>query len=94
MGQVIDIGNDEEISILQLAQLVIELTGSDSDIHFVPYLEAYGPGLEDTVRRVPSMAKLEALLGYRPRTSIREVLRLVADQMQPNFERREAESTP
>jgi len=93
VGQVINIGNDEEISILQLAQLVIELTGSDSDIQFVPYAEAYGPGFEDTVRRVPSVAKLETLLGYRPRTSIRQVLRLVAEQMQPNFERREAEST-
>ena|SRR5688572_19068416 len=95
VGEVINIGNDEEISILELAQLVIEMTGSDSDIQFVPYLEAYGPGFEDTVRRVPSVAKLEALLGYRPRTSIRQVLRLIADQMQQDTERqREALTTP
>lgn len=95
VGQVINIGNDEEISILQLARLVIEMTGSDSDIQFVPYLEAYGPGFEDTVRRVPSVAKLEALLGYRPRTPIRQVLRMVAEQMQAGSEsQREAQTTP
>jgi UDP-glucose 4-epimerase len=74
--------------------LVIEMTGSDSDIRFGPYVEAYGAEFEDTVRRVASMAKLEALPGCRPRTPIRQVLRMVAEQMQPNFERREAESTP
>ncbi len=95
VGQVINIGNDEEISILELAQLVIEMTGSDSDIQFVPYLQAYGPGFEDTVRRVPSVAKLEGLLGYRPTTSIRQVLQLVADQMKRDAERqREALTTP
>ena len=95
VGQVINIGNDEEISILQLARLVIEMTGSDSDIRFVPYVEAYGPEFEDTVRRVPSMAKLEALLGYRPRTPLRQVLRMVAEQMQADAElQAEAQTTP
>lgn len=95
VGQVINIGNDEEISILQLARTVIEMTGSDSGIQFVPYTEAYGLGFEDTIRRVPSLAKLEALLGYRPRTPIRQVLPMVGEQMQPSAERqREAQSTP
>jgi UDP-glucose 4-epimerase len=95
VGQVVNIGTDEEISILQLARTVIEMTGSDSGVRFVPYLEAYGLGFEDTIRRVPSLAKLEALLGYRPRTPIREVLPMVAEQMRPGAERHsEAQSTP
>ena len=90
VGQVINIGNDEEMSILQLARLVIEMTGTKSDIRFVPYNEAYGPGFEDTFRRVPSLAKLEALLGYRPRTPLRDVLAMVAEEMQPGFLPRQA----
>lgn len=94
VGQVINIGNDEEISILQLARMVLETTGSDSEIQFVPYLEAYGPGFEDTVRRVPSVAKLEALIGYRPRTRLRQVLQMVAEQMQAGAKsQREAQTT-
>ena len=86
----VNIGNDEEMSILQLARLVIEMTGTKSDIRFVPYNEAYGPGFEDTFRRVPSLAKLEALLGYRPRTPLRDVLAMVAEEMQPGFLPRQA----
>lgn len=85
VGEVINIGNDEEISILQLAQLVKEMTGADSEIRYVPYDEAYGPGFEDTARRVPSVAKLERLLGYRPRTTLRDALTLVAQEMQPGL---------
>ena len=78
-GEVINIGNDEEISIVQLARLVKEITSSDSEIQYIPYSEAYGPGFEDTARRVPSVAKLERLLGYRPRTPVRQVLAMLAE---------------
>jgi len=85
VGEVINIGNDEEISILELARLVNEMTGSDSEIRFIPYEEAYGPGFEDTARRVPSVEKLERLLGYRPTTSLRDALALVAREIRPDF---------
>lgn len=82
-GEVINIGNDEEVSILELAQLVKQITGSSSEVRLVPYALAYGPGFEDTARRVPALAKLERLTGYRPRTSLRSALAKVADDLQP-----------
>jgi len=85
IGQVYNIGNDEEISISELARLVKGMTGSDSEIHYIPYEEAYGPGFEDTARRVPSLEKLERLLGYRPTTSLRDALELVARETRPDF---------
>jgi UDP-glucose 4-epimerase len=80
-GEVINIGNDEEISIIALARLVKEITGSHSDIRFVPYVEAYGVGFEDTARRVPALAKIERLVGFRPRTPLREALAVVVADM-------------
>jgi UDP-glucose 4-epimerase len=77
-GEVVNIGNDEEISILDLARLVKKVTGSQSEIQFVSYDEAYGPGFEDMYRRVPSLEKLERLIGYRPRTTIEQIIRSVA----------------
>ena len=80
-GEVINIGNDREISIAGLAKLVLELTGSRSEIRFASYTEAYGPGFEDMHRRVPSLAKLQKLLGYRPSTPVEEIIGLVADDL-------------
>jgi UDP-glucose 4-epimerase len=80
-GEVLNIGNDEEISIMDLALLVKTMTGSSSPIVRVPYAEAYGPGFEDMYRRVPSVAKLERLLGVRPRTSLREIVERVIEDM-------------
>jgi UDP-glucose 4-epimerase len=80
-GEVINIGNDEEISILQLAELVKAVTESESEIVHVPYHEAYGPGFEDMVRRVPSLEKLERLLEFRPETPIKHVITMVAEEM-------------
>jgi UDP-glucose 4-epimerase len=79
-GEVINIGNDQEISILGLAQRVKELTHSSSEIQFVPYEDAYGPGFEDMNRRVPSLEKLESLTGSRPTTPIDQIIREVAAQ--------------
>src|SRR5579859_5293049 len=62
-GEVVNIGNDEEISIEQLALLVKERTQSHSPIHFIPYDQAYAPGFEDMLRRVPSVDKLLSLIG-------------------------------
>jgi nucleoside-diphosphate-sugar epimerase len=78
-GEVINIGNDREVSINQLAAIVKQITGSSSVVKHVSYDEAYGPGFEDVERRVPSLEKLERLTGYRPETSIEAIVRRVAD---------------
>lgn len=77
VGQVFNIGATEEITIRDLAERVIRLTGSDSRIDMVPYDAAYGPGFEDMQRRVPSIAKLAALIGYAPRYSLDDTLKRV-----------------
>jgi UDP-glucose 4-epimerase len=70
VGQVFNIGHTEEISMLGLAQMIKERTGSPSEIVFVPYAEAYAPGFEDVARRVPDTAKISALIGYAPTLGI------------------------
>src|SRR5215831_17085476 len=69
-GEIINIGNDSEISINELASLVKQITGSESEIVHIPYEVGYGQGFEDMFRRVPSLEKLQRLTGYRPATSI------------------------
>lgn len=77
-GEVINIGNDQEISINALAGMVKTMTESDSEIVHVPYGVAYGPGFEDMYRRVPCLDKLESLIGFRPETPVETIIRLVA----------------
>jgi nucleoside-diphosphate-sugar epimerase len=79
IGEVVNVGNTEEISIERLAHRVKERTGSSSAIEYVPYDKAYEPGFEDMMRRVPSVEKLESLTGFRPRTSLNEIIDRVAD---------------
>jgi UDP-glucose 4-epimerase len=74
IGEVVNIGNTEEITIEDLAHRVKERTGSSSRIEYVPYDLAYEPGFEDMMRRVPAVEKLEALTGFRPRTSLNEII--------------------
>lgn len=69
-GQVVNIGNTEEITIKELAELVKARVGSASRIAYIPYDEAYAPGFEDMMRRVPSVEKLQVLTGFRPTTSL------------------------
>jgi UDP-glucose 4-epimerase len=73
-GEVLNIGNDQEISILGLAEMIRTRTNSRSEIIHMPYDEAYGPGFEDMFRRVPSVEKLERLVGYRPSTPLPVIL--------------------
>lgn len=73
-GEVFNIGATEEVSILELANRVREATGSDSEIVFIPYEEAYGAGFEDMSRRVPDISKIEAAIGWRPRATLNEIL--------------------
>ena len=79
IGQVINIGNTGEISMLKLAERVRELSGSKSPIKLVPYDEAYESGFEDMPRRVPDLSKLTALIGYRPRFTLDDILSQVIE---------------
>jgi UDP-glucose 4-epimerase len=74
VGEVVNIGSRREITIEELARLVKERTGSQSPIQFVPYDEAYEPGFEDMLRRVPSIEKLQRLTGFEPGTSLVEIV--------------------
>ena len=78
IGEVVNVGNTEEITIEGLAQRVIERTHSASRIEYIPYDQAYEPGFEDMMRRIPSIEKLQALTGFRPRTSLNEIIDRVA----------------
>ena len=80
-GEVINVGSDKEISISELAQMVREATGSASAIVHVPYAEAYGDGFADMYRRVPCLQKLTSLIGYRPDTPLRRVMKIIAASM-------------
>lgn len=86
LGQVFNVGATEEITIRGLAERVLALTGSTSPVRLVPYDEAYAPGFEDMQRRVPSIDKLAALIGYAPAHSLDDTLRRVVA-----YERRKKE---
>jgi len=77
-GQVINLGNDEEVSILGLAEKAIEITGSSSEIRYIPYEEAYGDGFEDMRRRVPGLEKAKKLIGYQPTRGLTDIINDVA----------------
>ena len=73
-GQVFNIGNNEEISIMDLARQVREICQSRSDIVLVPYEKAYEQGFEDMPRRVPDIAKIHALIGWSPTIGLQQIL--------------------
>jgi UDP-glucose 4-epimerase len=81
-GQAFNLGGEVELSMLELARRVIELTGSSSEITLVPYEQAYGPGYEDMRRRVPDNRKAHELIGFVPRTGVDEILEGVAAFLQ------------
>lgn len=79
VGKVFNVGSNEEISILGLAERVKKLTQSKSEIVFVPYDEAYEEGFEDMPRRVPDISKVGDLIGFRPEMSLDGILNSVID---------------
>jgi UDP-glucose 4-epimerase len=81
VGEVVNIGNTEEITIEALAERVKQRTGSSSSIEFIPYDKAYEPGFEDMMRRVPCVDKLESITGFRPETPLNEIIDRVASHM-------------
>lgn len=76
-GEIFNIGSTEEVSITQLAERVIDLTGSESEITYVPYDQAYESGFEDMPRRVPDTSKALHFIGFTPRTALDDILRSV-----------------
>jgi UDP-glucose 4-epimerase len=74
VGQVVNIGTAEEITIRDLAERVRNLTGSSSPIKLVPYDEAYESGFEDMPRRLPDLSKITAMIGYKPVRSLDDIL--------------------
>jgi UDP-glucose 4-epimerase len=77
-GQIFNIGSEEEVSINQLADVVRDVTGSNSPIQYLSYREAYGDGFEDMVRRVPDLTKIREAIGYRPTKTLSEIVAAVA----------------
>ena len=74
LGDVFNIGSDEEVTIQALAEQVREMTGSNSKIVHIPYDEAYAEGFEDMPRRTPDLEKISRLTGYRPVTTLADIL--------------------
>jgi UDP-glucose 4-epimerase len=79
IGQVFNLGNNQQISIMDLAKKVIEITGSKSEINKIPYSEAYPAGFEDMQRRVPDISKITKLLGWSPEIGLEQIIRDIAD---------------
>lgn len=77
-GRIFNIGNTEEISILELAHRVIRLTGSSSTVKLIPYDEAYEAGFEDMARRIPDLTRVRALIGYQPTVGLDQIIIRIA----------------
>jgi UDP-glucose 4-epimerase len=84
IGKVINIGNDFEISINGLAQKIIAETGSNSEIVYVPYKEAYGDGFEDMERRVPNIDLINQLVGWKPKRDLTTIISDISTEMKKN----------
>ena len=79
IGQVFNIGNGEEVSIRDLAKIIVAITGSASSIKYVPYDTVFGPNFEDMSRRVPDISKIQQLVGYTPTVQLDEILERVVE---------------
>jgi UDP-glucose 4-epimerase len=78
-GEIFNIGGTEEVSMLELAKLVVKTLGSKSQIELIPYDKAYAPGFDDMRRRKPLVEKLERFVKFKPQTPLREIIRLTAE---------------
>jgi UDP-glucose 4-epimerase len=81
IGKVINIGNNFEISMNDLARKIIEETGSKSEIKYIPYSEAYGDGFEDMERRVPNIDLIKSLTGWQPKRDLTQIIKDVAEYL-------------
>jgi UDP-glucose 4-epimerase len=79
VGEVFNVGSDEEITIEMLARLVKDMAGSSSEIQYIPYEQAYEEGFEDMSRRAPDLSKIRALLGHHSTRSLRDTIQDVIE---------------
>lgn len=84
VGEVFNIGNPNEISMNDLAKLIKEKTGSDSEIKHIPYDQAYEKGFEDMQRRVPNISKINKVVGFKPEKELPEILNEVIKYISEN----------
>jgi UDP-glucose 4-epimerase len=78
IGEVFNVGNNQQISIMDLAKKVISVTGSSSAIEMVAYEKAYPAGFEDMERRVPDISKIERVLGWKPQIGLEQIIKDIA----------------
>ena len=93
-GEIYNVGSTQRIRILDLAQRVLELTGSDSEIAFVPYDRVYGLGIEDTLHREPSIERIKSAIGWQPSLDLERILTDVIDHTRHAPVAVEAETLP
>jgi UDP-glucose 4-epimerase len=74
LGKVVNIGNNFEISMNDLAEKIVRQTNSSSEIHHISYKEAYGEGFEDMARRVPNLALINELTGWSPKRDLSKII--------------------
>jgi UDP-glucose 4-epimerase len=74
LGEIYNVGSQERIRMLDLAQRVLEATGSSSELEFVPYDQVYGQGIEDMFHRIPLLEKVGAAIGWAPERALDEIL--------------------
>jgi UDP-glucose 4-epimerase len=78
VGEVFNVGNNQQISILELAKKVIQITGSSSTIEKIAYEKAYPEGFEDMQRRVPDISKIKQVLGWEPEINLDQIIKDIA----------------
>ena len=78
VGEVFNVGNNQQISIMELAKKVIEITGSNSTIEKIAYEKAYPQGFEDMQRRVPDISKIKQVLGWSPEINLDQIIKDIA----------------
>lgn len=81
VGQVFNLGSDEEISIADLARRVIAVCQSSSSLELIPYEKAYGPGFDDTQRRVPKLDKIRSVIDFRRKFNLEQIIQTVRDSL-------------
>ena len=82
-GEIFNVGSDEEVTILDLARRILARSGSRSEIKLIPYDQAYAPGFEDMLRRVPDIRKVKAVIGWQPTVPLDQTL----DEVMAHFRR-------
>ena len=85
-GEVFNVGSQEEITIKGLAERVLKISGSSSELKFIPYEEAYSGGFEDMHRRVPDTSKIQKLIGYKPKYNLNDILEGVIEEFRSKQE--------